>query len=325
MPKMKKQEFIRQTPVNNKKQISCICRKTYNIGKEASAMIGCDLCNEWCQNNCIDFEPSFTHTVPLFICRHCIDSRFFYFVPFLTLKLHDVYGHQPISIKKSNKEFLRMPDNMKNTLKHHKFHSIYQENQTRKNIRSLRILSSKGISNKYLNCYMSAALQLLLGTSVSEMLPSLLESDTALNRNINFVKKNLDSVSSVPYSFSQYNRKSSNPKVPIMGQILSKVLNKDYIRKEILDSGEFLNRLIEKLYVDEIIENPFELIIAKLQQCSACNFIAGEIERSISMQVMVWNTDRTEAIRLQSLIWGIFACNLETKSDRKCSNCNSDK
>ena len=72
---------------------------------------------------------------------------------------------------------------MKNILKYHKFHSIYQKNQTRKNIRSLRILSSKGISNKYVNCYMSAALQLLLGTSVSEMLPSLLESDTALNKH----------------------------------------------------------------------------------------------------------------------------------------------
>ena len=71
-----------------------------------------------------------------------------------------------------------------------------------------------------------------------------------------------------------------------------------------LDSGEFLNRLIEKLYVDEIIENSFELIIAKLQQCSACNFIANEIERNINMvmKVMVWNTDRTEGMRLQSLI-----------------------
>ena len=92
-----------------------------------------------------------------------------------------------------------------------------------------------------------------------------------------------------------------------MGQILSDVLNKDYIRKEMLDSGEFLNRLIEKLYVDEIIENSFELIIAKLQQ------------------VMVWSTDRTEAIRLQSLIRETLACNLEMKSDRKCSNCKSDK
>lgn len=32
-----------------------------------------------------------------------------------------------------------MLDDMKNTLKYHKFHSIYQQNQTRKNIRSLRI------------------------------------------------------------------------------------------------------------------------------------------------------------------------------------------
>ena len=73
MPKMKKQEFIRQTPVNNKEQIFCICRKTYNIGKESSAMVGFELCNEWYHNNCIDFEPSFTRAVPLFICHHCID------------------------------------------------------------------------------------------------------------------------------------------------------------------------------------------------------------------------------------------------------------
>ena len=39
----------------------------------------------------------------------------------------------------------------------------------------------------------------------------------------------------------------------------------------------------------------------------------------------MWNTDRIEVIRLQSLTWGAFACNLEMKSDRKCSNCNSDE
>ena len=62
-----------------------------------------------------------------------------------------------------------------------------------------------------------------------------------------------------------------------------------------LDSGEFLKILTDrsrlKVYIDEIIENPFELIIAKLQHCSACNFIAGEIKRNTSMQIMVWNTD----------------------------------
>ena len=55
MSNMKKQEFICHTPVNNKEQIFCICRKTCNIGKEASAMVRCDLCNEWYHNNCRDF------------------------------------------------------------------------------------------------------------------------------------------------------------------------------------------------------------------------------------------------------------------------------
>ena len=142
---------------------------------------------------------------------------------------------------------------------------------------------------------MSEVLKILLSTSVSEILPSFLETYTELNRNINLYKKNLYSVSSFPYRFSQCNRKSSNPKVPVIGQILSEDLNEDYLIKKTLDSGEFLKILTDrsrlKVYIDEIIENPFELIIAKLQHCSACNFIAGEIKRNTSMQTMVWNTD----------------------------------
>ena len=74
-----------------------------------------------------------------------------------------------------------------------------------------------------------------------------------------------------------------------------------------LDSGEFLKILTDrsrlKVYIDEIIENPFELIIAKLQHCSACNFIAGEIKRNTSMQTMVWNTDNKNfAIKASPLL-----------------------
>ena len=78
----------------------------------------------------------------------------------------------------------------------------------------MKTLSAKGISNQYLNCYIiSAALQLLLiDTSVGEMLPSQLESNSTLNSNLHFVRRNLHSISSYPYSFNQYDRKSMYPK-----------------------------------------------------------------------------------------------------------------
>ena len=91
----------------------------------------------------------------------------------------------------------------------------------------MKIISIKVISNKYLKCYISAVLQLLISTSVSKILPSQLQSSSTLNSNIHFVKRNLHSTSNYPYSFSESDRKSTHPKVPILGQILTEVLQKD--------------------------------------------------------------------------------------------------
>ena len=57
----------------------------YKISRETSKMVPCDVCNEWYRNSCIDFQPSFTLYVPLFICSYCIDSRIYHFIPFLSL------------------------------------------------------------------------------------------------------------------------------------------------------------------------------------------------------------------------------------------------
>ena len=165
----------------------------------------------------------------------------------------------------------------------------------------MKILSIKVISNQYLNCYISAVLQLLVSTSVSEMLPSQLQSNSTLNCNIHFVRRNLHSTSNYPYSFSQCDRKSIHPKVPILGQILTKVLQKDYSKKEMVGSSEFLTSLISKLFEDEITDKPFEIIFANLEQCLPCNFTEGEIKGNNWMRVMVWDSDRNESIWLQLL------------------------
>ena len=215
--------------------------------------------------------------------------------------LCDIFGMKYVSIKQSFTEFLVMNDAIKLRLNYHQFSPLYQQNQNKKLIGKVKILSIKVISNQYLNCYISAVLQLLVSTSVSEMLPSQLQSNSTLNCNIHFVRRNLHSTSNYPYSFSQCDRKSIHPKVPILGQILTKVLQKDYTKKEMVGSSEFLTSLISKLFQDEITDNPFEIIFANLEQCLACNFTEGEIEGNNCMRVMVWDSDRNESIRLQLL------------------------
>ena len=102
----------------------------------------------------------------------------------------------------------------------------------------MKILSIKVISNKYLKRYISAVSQLLISTSVSKMLPSKSQSSSTLNCNIHFVKRDLHSTSNYPYSFSQSDRKSIHPKVPILGQILTEALQKDYRKKEMVGSSD---------------------------------------------------------------------------------------
>ena len=40
---------------------------------------------------------------------------------------------------------------------------------------------------------------------------------------------------------------------------------------------------------------------------------------------MVWDSDRHESIRLQSLIWGFYCCNLEMKGDKKFNNSDANE
>ena len=130
----------------------------------------------------------------------------------------------------------------------------------------------------------------LISTSVSVMLPYQLQSSSTLNCNIHFVKRNLHSTSNYPFSSSQCDRKIIHSKVPILGQILTEVLQKDYRKKEMVGSSEFLTSLISKLFENEITEKPFEIIFANLEQCLACNFTEGEIEGNNCMRVMVWDS-----------------------------------
>ena len=66
-------------------------------------------------------------------------------------------------------------------------------------------------------------------------------------------------------------------------------------------------------------------MLADLNQCAACGYTKGIIDKINYIEAKIWDTDRSDAIRLQSLIYGSFFCSLEMKSDKKCSKCNTNE
>ena len=54
-------------------------------------------------------------------------------------------------------------------------------------------------------------------------------------------------------------------------------------------------------------------------QCAACGYTKGIIDKRNYIEAKIWNTDRSDAIRLQSLIYGSFFCSSEMKSAVKCN------
>ena len=92
------------------------------------------------------------------------------------------------------------------------------------------------------------------------MLPNLLENDSVWNNNLHYVKNKLYSESSSTYSFTQCDRKSPFPKVPVLDQILEEVMQKSYLEREMVDAGQFIDQLLDRLFADDIVENPRYLL-----------------------------------------------------------------
>ena len=85
--------------------------------------------------------------------------------------------------------------------------------------------------------------------------------------NLHYVKNKLHSEGSSTSTFTQCDRKSPSPKVPVLGQILEDVMQKCYLEKEMVQAGEFIDQLLDWLFADGIVKNPFETFLADLNQC----------------------------------------------------------
>ena len=133
---------------------------------------------EWYHNNWIGLDSAFTHAISLFICDQCINHHYSSFTPILHLSISDFYSGEAKTLGPIFNNYLSLSDKAKSRLQYSKFSSPHRENCNTKSISSLDILTNEGISNQYLNCYISASVQLLLGTTICTMLPNLLENDS---------------------------------------------------------------------------------------------------------------------------------------------------
>ena len=84
---------------------------------------------------------------------------------------------------------------------------------------SLNILTSRGITNRHINCYINAPIQILLGSSVAYFLPDLMSHDTEIIRELLFVKEHLSNKTDMAYSFDMKYTSSSDGK-PVLPKIL---------------------------------------------------------------------------------------------------------
>ena len=48
-----------------------------------------------------------------------------------------------------------------------------------------------------------------------------------------------------------------------------------------VDAGEFIDQLLDTIFADGIVENPFETLPADLNQCDSCGYTKGIIDKKI--------------------------------------------
>ena len=128
---------------------------------------------------------------------------------------------------------------------------------------SLNILTSRGITNRHINCYINAPIQILLGSSVAYFLPDLMSHDTEIIRELLFVKEHLSNKTDMAYSFDMKDTSSSDGK-PVLPKILRQAMQKDYKMNEMEDVRFFLLSLLEHvcdICVCAIIHS-FQLLLA---------------------------------------------------------------
>ena len=64
--------------------------------------------------------------------------------------------------------------------------------------------------------------------------------------------------------------------MPVFGQILEEVMQKNYLEKEMVDSGKFIDQLLDRLFAESIVKNPFETFLVDFNEESVVLSVINE-------------------------------------------------
>ena len=300
------------------------CRTAYSKSNHASPMVAFNACDKWYHVDCINFTHAFVHSVPFFVCPNCIDMSFG--VCFLYIR-HRASGMVDLQIKDITEicnEHSSSNSFTQKLIKFHKYPSQYTKSGRIFVLSSLNILTNCVTTNRHLNCYIKALIQIILGSSVVYFLPDTLIHDSELTKLLLFVKKKLCGMIDMPNQIETKDRSSTDPNEPVMSMILKTAMNKDYRKKEMEDARFFLSFLLDKIIDDDTLcENPFLLNLAQLRKCQTCDSVDGSVVDGTMFDINVWATDRDDIIDVRSRMWCTFYCDIDMLGNENCFHCEN--
>eukprot|EP00112_Aurelia_sp_Birch-Aquarium-sp1_P007934 Seg1866.7 transcript_id=Seg1866.7/GoldUCD/mRNA.D3Y31 product="Sentrin-specific protease 1" protein_id=Seg1866.7/GoldUCD/D3Y31 len=284
------------TPRPHRNQIYCICQKVF---KESDPMmVQCNICLEWYHHTCISMGKFFLDKqTPRYHCYTCVVNTFKGLMQFTSHNDDNIDD----GARRRLQEMYEMWKTLDKGTKSFFLNHIYLPGRYPRTYPKQQIVEiDRGIKNEHLNCWMSAMMQVICGTSLLDLLNSY-EGSTAhpLTRILRLCQIRLS-------------KKSKNP-IPLrmvadVGKTLDTAMESNFKFDPWLgnerDTTEFYTRIISRYFDDLPSDKMFsdlKLIYFDINYCLNCRGLTGASCREQLFHIDVF--DSTTPVMLTDMIW----------------------
>ena len=181
----------------------------------------------------------------------------------------------------------------------------------------MRILSERGLENRYNNCWTNAAFHILCGSIISQFLPSYTSCPTDVCKWLLKIRDDLQntSLSSTPLRFTKEMKY-------VVRQFRKRFSMK---KKEQDDAGSFIQELLQHLVENSLddIGPVFSTKIASTSYCGDCHASGFGVRESVIVELPVWRETFSE-LSIQSLLYN-YCINGDLFNSFNCKCKSSDE
>ena len=284
------------TPCPHRNQTYYICQKVF---KESDPMmVQCNICLEWYYHTCISMGKFFLDKqTPRYHCYTCVVDTFRGLTQFAAhndeniddgarQRLHDMYEVWK-TLDKETKAFF--------------INHIYPPGRYPRTYLKQQIIEiERGIKNEHLNCWMSAMIQVICGTSLLDLLTSYEGStEHPLTRILRLCQIRLSKKSKSPIPLRM---------IADVGKTLDKSMESNFKFDPWLgnerDTAEFYSRIIPTYFDDlpsDKMLSDLKMIYFDINYCLNCQGLTGASCREQLFHSNIF--DSTAPVRLTGLIW----------------------